>query len=247
MTRLEMQTYILNFLQANASGAGAGIWSASQIHQYIRDGELKMFAIVADKHENFFSTSTTLSEAANVGLVDLPTNLYRVLYIERIVGDGASSTNPVEMHPIDANVTQIRMARGMSWPFTGQTNSPYPSYYMMHGQKQIELFPAPTQANTNSLRLWYVFRPAAMAADSDVPFQASAGTGGAGKDSLSEFHEIIPLYALEKCLLGEESYPQMDRVTAMRRERERELVEYLNKMQIQAPRGIHVTADEWSW
>lgn len=247
MTRLEMQNYVLNFLQVNASGAGAGNWSASQIQQFIRDAELKVFAIVADKHENFFSLSTTLSETANAGTVDLPTNLYRVLYIERIVGNGATTTNPVQMHPIDSNVTQIRMARGMNWPFVDTANSPYPSYYMMHGQKQIELFPAPTQSNSNSLRLWYVFRPAAMASDSDVPFQATAGAGGSGKDNLSEFHDIIPMYALEKCLLMEESYPQMDRVTGMRRERERELVDYLNKMQVQAPRGIHVTADEWSW
>lgn len=247
MTRLELQTYALNMLQANASGAGAGIWSASEIQQYLRDGELKLFVMVADKNENFFSTSTTLSEVAGTAAISLPTNLYRLLYVERIVGNGASTTSPQFVQPIDRNTTQIAMARGMNWPYVTQTNNPYPCYYMMHGQKTIEMMPAPTSSNTDSLRISYIARPAAMSADSDVPFQITAGTGGSGKDNLSEFHDIIALYAVEKCLLKEEAYPQMDRITGMRRERERELTDYLNRMQVQAPRGIHVTPDEWSW
>lgn len=247
MTRLELQNYALNMLQANASGAGAGIWSAAEIQQYLRDGELKMFTIVADKLENFFSTSTTLSEVAGTALVSLPTNLYRLMYVERIVGNGATTTNPQFIQPIDRNTTQMSMARSASWPFITTSDAPFPCYYMMHGQKQIELYPTPTSSNTNSLRVSYIARPAAMSADSDVPFQITAGVGGSGTDNLTEFHDILALYAVEKCLLKEEAYPQMDRITGMRKERERELVEYLNRMQVQAPRGIHVTPDEWSW
>ena len=247
MTRLELQNYALNMLQANASGAGAGIWSASEIQQYIRDGELKLFVLIADKNENFFSTSTTVSEVANTAAINLPTNLYRIQYVERIVGNGASTTAPQFVSPVDRNTTAISMARGANWPLVTTTDSPYPCFYMMHGQKTIEMVPAPTSSNTNSLRVSYIARPAAMAADTDVPFQITAGVGGAGTDNLVEFHDIIALYAVEKCLLKEESYPQMDLITGMRRERERELVDYLNRMQVQAPRGIHVTPDEWSW
>lgn len=247
MTRLEIQTYVLNMLQANASGAGAGVWTASEIQQYIRDGELKLFVLVADKNENFFSTSTTLSEVAGVATINLPTNLYRILYLERVFGNGATSADPQFIQPVDRNVSSISMARGSGWPYSSVTDTSYPSYYMMQGQKTIELLPAPTSSSTDSLRLSYIARPAAMAGDTHVPFQITAGVGGAGTDNLTEFHDIIALYAIEKCLLKEEAYPQMDRISGMRRERERELTDYLNRMQVQAPRGINVTPDEWSW
>lgn len=242
-----MQNYVLGFLQANASGAGAGVWTASEIQQYIRDSELKLFTLIADKHEMFFSTSSTLSETSGTNTISLPTNLYRIIYLERLIGNMATSTSPIFMQPVDRNMTSIGLARGSSWPNVLTQNQPYPMYYMLHGQRQIELMPTPAVTVSNSLKVTYIFRPAAMASDSDVPFQATAGAGGAGTDNISEFHDIIPLYVLEKCLLKEESYPQMDRITSMRVERERNLTDFLSRMQVQAPRGIHVTPDEWEW
>lgn len=40
MTFTQLRAYLTNFLQANASGAGAVIWSQSEMDQYLRDGEL---------------------------------------------------------------------------------------------------------------------------------------------------------------------------------------------------------------
>lgn len=247
MTRLEIQTYALNMLQANASGAGAGIWTAAEIQQYIRDFELKTFLMIAGKHENFFRTTTTLSEVSGTATINLPTNLFRVLRIDRISGGQTSATSPAPLVPIDRNDGAIDNARGSQYPIDLNGTGLYPMYYQLHGQKIIELLPTPAISVTNSLNLIYVYRPAAMASDSDTPFQASAGAAAAGTDNLLEFHDIIALGVVERCFLKEESYAQYDRIKALRQEREAELVKFLTQMQTQAPRGINVSQREWEW
>lgn len=248
MTRLEIQTYALNMLQANVSGVdGAGIWSATELQQYIRDAELDLFLIVAATHENFFRTSSTLSEVAGTALISLPTNTYRLLRLERLIGLGASSTNPAPMIPVDRNDSSIELAKGRRYPFDNDGTGVYPMYYQMHGQKQIELLPTPSISATDSLKVIYVYRPAAMTADSHVPFQSSAGTGGAGTDNLSEFHDIIALSVVEKCMVKEESFAQSDRIRALRMEREAKLRQYLTSTQTQATRGMHVSSCEYDW
>jgi hypothetical protein len=88
---------------------------------------------------------------------------------------------------------------------------------------------------------------ASMSSGSDTPFQISAGAATSGTDNLEEFHDLIALYALEACLLKEEGYAQMDRITAKRREREAELDAFMRQMQTQATRGPNITPDEWDW
>lgn len=247
MTFTQLRAYLTNFLQANASGAGAGIWTQTEMDQYLRDGELKMFLRVANKHENFFKTSTTLSEVANTSTINLPTNTYRLLKLERIVGFNASSVNPIAMNPIDRNVSSETVARSWDYLLVNGGQAQYPMNFQMHGQKQIELFPTPSTSATDSLKLTYVYRPASMSSGSDTPFQISAGAASAGTDNLEEFHDLIALYALEACLLKEEGYAQMDRITAKRREREAEMDAFLRQMQTQATRGPNITPDEWDW
>ena len=247
MTRLEMQTAVFDLLQSNSSGAGAGVWTPSEVQQYIRDYELKLFVMIAGVHENFFRTTTTLSEVAGTATVDLPTNNYRILELERISGAGSSAVNPIPMVAISRTSDARDHARGTVLPIDSSGSRAYPVHFLTHGQKQIELVPVPSVSVTNSLKLGYVYRPAAMTADSHVPFQLSAGTGGTGTDNLAEFHDIIVLGAAEKAMLKEEGYPQMDRIQSMRREREAELVRYLKSMQVQGPRYIGAAEREFFW
>ncbi len=248
MTRLEIQTQVLSVIQANLSGVdGGGVWGQTEILQYLRDSEMKLFVMVAAAHENFFRTTSTLSEVAGTALISLPTNTYRLLRLERIVGGQASSTNPIPLIPVDRNDSSIDFARGARYPFNYDGTASYPHYYQMHGQKQIELMPTPNLSATDSLRISYIARPAAMAGDTHVPFQITAGTGGAGNDNLAEFHDILVLSVIEKCFLKEESYAQADRYKALRLEREAELMKYLSSTQVQATRGMNVSPHEWDW
>lgn len=248
MTRLEIQTQALAILQANLSGVdGGGVWGQTEILRYLTDSEMKLFVMIAAAHENFFRTTTTLSEVAGTATINLPTNTYRLLRLERIVGFQSSTTNPIPLIPVDRNDGAIDFARGARYPFNYDGTTSYPQYYQMHGQKQIELMPTPSLSATDSLRLSYIARPAAMAGDTHVPFQITAGTGGAGTDNLVEFHDILVLAVVEKCFLKEESYAQADRYKALRLEREAELMKYLTSTQVQVTRGINVSHSEWDW
>lgn len=244
MTFADLRNYVFDFLMANPSAAGAGIWSQAEVEQYIRDGELKMFCAIADKHDHFCITSTTLSEVANQ-TIDTPENCYRIIWLERIAGAGASTQRPFFMQVVDKNFSSVDQARGYWWPYMAGVPTTMPVYYMNHGQKKIELYPTPQISTANSLRLTYIYRPAEMVNDGDRPFQEANGPGGLGRDNLAEFHDIIAKYAIEACLLKEEMYPLADRVKAERLEREGELKNYLGTVNVQMPKFVHQTEDVW--
>lgn len=244
MTLTQIENYVLNFLQADFTN---GNWTQAEVDQYIRDHELAMAAMVAEKNENFFKTSSLVSEVASTATVSLPTNVFRVLKVERVVGAGATSTNPLPLRKINRNIDEETVARGGAWPYGVAINSAtaYPAYYSQHGQKQLELYPVPSQSNANSLLVTYIYRPASMLSGTHVPFQETAGTGGAGKDNLEEFHDILGKYAIEMCLVKEEAYPQADRIRQERLMREQQLVTYLSRMNVQEPRMVRQTQSVW--
>lgn len=243
MNLLQLETYVANFLQV-ATDFTNGNWSKAQVDQYLFDGEMRVFTAVAAQHEDFFWATSTLSETANVATVNLPVNCYRIMDMERIVGGSASTSSPMQMTKLDRTPEARNIARAASTLMGPSSATSYSMYYMSHGQKMVELVPAPTVTVANSLLLTYCFSPIGMAAPTDVPFQAVAGTGGAGKDNLPEWHDLIAKFAIYSCLNQEESFPQADRVMSEIQKRERELLTFLASTNVQAPAGIQVTAAE---
>lgn len=244
MNLLQLETYVANFLQVDVAFT-TGNWSKAQVDQYLFDGEMRVFTLVASQHEDFFHTTALLSETANTATVNTPTNCYRIMDLERVSGGSATTTNPMQMTKIDRTPEARNIARAASGLLSPLgTATGYPMYYMSHGQKTIELFPIPTSTIANSLLLTYAFSPAGMTATTDVPFQISVGSGGAGKDNLVEWHDLIAKFATYACLNQEEAFPQADRVMSEIQKRERELLTFLASTNVQAPAGIQVTAAE---
>lgn len=243
MTLAEIEQYVLDFLQFDYAN---GNWTQAEIQRYIRDEELRMFVHIVSKDEDFFLTTGTLSEVAGQALYVLPTNFYKGLRVERIQGALATPQTPVPMNVVDKNAVSVQRSRGAWWPSLTPGTSVTPMHYMFHGQSQLELFPPPATAITNSILVTYAARPIGMFAPTDVPFQIVAGAGGPGKDDLREWHDIIALGACEKALLHEEAYPQADRVKALRMERLAELTNYLAQINVQSTRFVNVTDPTWS-
>jgi len=246
MTLTAIENYVLNFLQTSFT---TGNWTQAEIDQYIRDSELMTHGMIAEKYENFFRTTSQLSVTANQALVDLPTNLYRTLEVDRIVGLGASTSNLLRLTKVERTVEHQWLARadGSFFLLGGPNTTAYPMYYRQHGQKQIELLPTPSATTANSLLIGYIYRPAAMAAGTHVPFQEVAGAGGSGKDNIEEFHDILGKYAIEMCLNKEEAYPQADRIRQERLWREGQLMDFLARMNVQEPKTIHETSSCWDF
>jgi len=240
----ELKSWVMDFLQATFSD---GNWGETEIERYIRDEELRLFTHVVGKDEDFFYVEgTPISEVAGQKLYQLPTNLYKLLRLERIAGLEASPENPITLAVVDHNYSSIQRARSRMLMTSTVRTVFAPMHYQLHGQSQFELMPTPSSALANSLRPVYAARPAGMVDPSDVPFQITTGPGGAGKDDLREYHDIIALGACEKALLHEEAYPQADRVKMSRLERTRELDQYLSQINVQTPRFVHLT-DETLW
>lgn len=234
----QLRTHAFDYL---VSSPAQGPWTDAQMGRYINIAQYKVHGMVADEFEDFFSTTSTLSETSGTDTISLPTDLYRILSVERISGNNATVNSPIPLEKIDRRVSEIRAWRG-AYPYTNGTAA-FPCAYYAIGQKQIRLIPMPASTNTNSLRLTYIFRPAEMGSDIDVPFQQTAGSGGAGTDSLVEFHDVIAMYAVEMCLLtpGEENPALAESISARRSERENELKTYLARINLQANKRQEVT------
>jgi len=243
MTLADLENWVLRFLQTTYD---TGNWTQPEIQQYIRDEELRLFVHIVGKDEDFFQTTATLSEVANQQRYTLPTNFYKGLRLERIAGGLASPTTPIVMNPVDRNVDSITLARSVYWPFIGGGTMSFPMNYQLIGQNSLDLYPIPASSLTNSLKLTYAARPAGMVNITDVPFQIANGPGGAGKDDLQEWHDIIAMGATQRALEHEEAYAQADRMGARYAARLGELSAYLAQINVQAPRYVRVTEDTWN-
>jgi hypothetical protein len=240
VNRGDIRNYAYDFLKTSES---QGPWSVAEMDRYAQDAHMKMFGMVADTFEHFFAVTANLSEVTGVDLIQLPTDLYRILSVERIGGLQSTAQYPMFLTKIERTQNDINGWRGNPYLYSLIQTMAYPMAYYAIGQKQIRLIPIPGASSTNSLRLSYIYRPTPLVGDTDVPFQQTAGTGGAGTDNLVEFHDILPLYMIEKCLLtpGEENPGLAGEVRSMRLERENELKTYLSRINLQAPRTMDVT------
>lgn len=239
MNLLELKNWVYRFLQATPDN---GNWPEAEVEQYLRDEELKMFMHIVAKDEDFFYTvGTPISEVALQATYPLPTNLYKLLRLERVSGGATSLTNPVALAAVDKNFSQEQRARGTGWPTAAPGLAYLPMAYILHGQNSFELVPTPASAYASSLRPIYAARPAGMVLPTDVPFQITSGPGGSGTDDLREFHDLISLGACRSCLEHEEAYPQADRIERRYEERLFDLRQYLAQINVQQPRFVHVT------
>ena len=84
-----------------------------------------------------------------------------------------------------------------------------------------------------------------MQQDTDVPFQQTAGPGGAGMDSLDEFHDLIAMWAAEMLLLKEEALGQHAALKAERLERVTELREHMTQINLNDPKRVRIAEDDW--
>jgi hypothetical protein len=134
---------------------------------------------VAYQNAGFFRTTALVNEVAAQSIYNLPSLCFKVESIERVAG--ASST-PYFLQRISYQPETIQDSRTSFTP-----RLPTPEQYYQDGQKTFTLARASSATTTNAFRVTYVYYPAKMVADTDVPFQKVAGVGGAGTDDLSPF------------------------------------------------------------
>jgi hypothetical protein len=233
MNLREIRDRVYNFLQAEED---RGLWGSAEIDGYIHDAHMKVFGYVAEAMEDFCVTTTTISEVASQADYDLPTDLVRLVWARRVVGSGGTLARPWPLRRISRSAAEIYR----STP-TGTTSASVGSIsdaFYLTGQRQITLLSTPSAAVTNSIQIRYVFRPAQMTQDDHVPFQQTAGSGGAGFDNLEEYHDLLWLDAAQLALMKEESDAMAAGLSRRYSMRLEELQNHIDRVNIHEPRFV---------
>jgi hypothetical protein len=215
------------------------IAAPSEINRYINESQRRIHQRVAAKQLNFFKSTALLSEVVGVNTVNLPSSLYRLVRLERIVGGFASASHPAPMKRISDGNDTVWQSHGA---YATRIQN-YPHLYVMEGQKRIRLHPTPGISATDSMRVHYIFKPADMTADGHVPFQETAGTGGAGTDELSEYHDIIWKMASQMIAAKESDSEKYSLLKDQTSERMGELEFYLSNVD-SGPRWVNVSIED---
>lgn len=213
---------------------------AREVERDIHIGHMKLWGAVGKMQERYFFASSTLNEAADNPDIALPTNLARLLVVQRIAGNGASTTAPQWMRrtrlsgdDLSGGIDAVTVRSGSS-----------PSNYILLGNSKLRLIPTPSGSATASIQIFYVFRPAKMQSDEDEPLQPAAQEAATGSDTLTEFHDIIGLYALERALIKEESQ-QLGAIKQLRAERLQDLSQFIVDTDSAEPRFVPIPTAEY--
>lgn len=219
--------------------------ASSEINRYLNEGQSQLFCAIAELFEGFFRTSTTLSEVADTAEIALPNNCYRVSRLDRLKNNGGGALNlPYTMNRLADSRYSYDQSRGVFGQIYGLRE--HETGYIQHGQTQIELVPAPKSSTTDSLKLYYVYRPAEMTDDKHVPFQATAGPGSGTLHDLQEYHDLIWKWALMYALGKEQATTQFQLIDRQYQQRMDELKKYLDRMNEQEPRFVNMSEeDDW--
>jgi hypothetical protein len=239
---------ILNFiytftLQTSSSGilGNPGLSPArsgdDELKEFVHQAHMSLFTKIANSSDRYFYKTATVNETAGVSQYDLPSDCYRVLRIERVVG--GTSPLPYVLRVFQGNAPELETLRG-TWPVSTVAPQGVESYFQ-HGLKWFELVRASTATVTGAFKVCYTARPARMTADNHVPFQSPAAVAPAtAYDNLDEWHDIIAWRALESAMMKDEDTSSA-RVMQRCREREYELERFLSRANAQRPRFVNYT------
>lgn len=236
----QLKTAFYNAIGGSASNSHV---SATEVVDFLNEEQRRLFHIIAAKEASFFEAITYLSEVASTEAINLPTDCYQVIRIQRVGGiSGASETNPFPMTAIQ-NSNDADWNTNPGYSFESMVTNRTPSFYQVVGQKKLRLRPRPTASNTNSLKLFYIYRPADMGSDANVPFQQVAGSGGAGLDNLADWHDLLWRGAVLQAYAKEADVEVYQLMRNEYQERMGELRAYLDRV-YQAPRFIQVSPED---
>lgn len=134
----------------NSVGDEAGVYiEGVDLADYANDGQMD----IARKTE-ILQTSALISTIANTDLYALPADLIRIVRVTYLNSDIRSTTL--------AEISQLDIDKDVT------VNSGTPSLWYQAGNK-LGLYPTPSAAVANVLKVFYVKSPALLALDADVP------------------------------------------------------------------------------
>jgi hypothetical protein len=214
MTRVQ----ILNDLKA-LLGPGVGV-SDAELNTWISDGYLQMVDAIQKERQDYFVKSSLSSTSANVQEYVLPSDFVKMLKVNLSLDGTWYKVEPLG----DADLRYVDTPS--STDLQG-FNTASPRYYIY--KSTMGLLPTPTTTESQNIKIWYVYSPSDLSADSSTP------------DFPSIYHPTIKYSAFANYLDRKGEHAAAERMRNRFDELVLRMVENLTDQQTGEPKSVMVT------
>jgi hypothetical protein len=193
----------------------------SGLRTWLNESYLHVVDEIIKVNPDYFSKSATTSTVANQQEYELPSDVDKVLMVN-IAYDG---TNWLRAKPLD-NINQISVHSSGTAGFSQAE----PYFYLLGDY--IGFAPIPDAVGTNNIKMWYVYTPTELSADSDVPAIPS------------KYHHILKYGAFANYLDQDQEYVYAERMRKNFDLRVYKAVEAMNERQLDEPKFVTISDNE---
>lgn len=188
---------------------------------WINDAYLHICDEIAKVNPDFFTKSATASTLSGQQEYDLPDDFERVLMVNIQIDGEWHRARPMSGIGDIPIASRTDSGQGYSW------SEPY--YYIYGGL--IGFMPIPDETTSSNIKLWYVYTPEELDADSDEPAIPS------------KYHHIIKYGAYANYLDQDDEHVAAERMRQRFDARIAQMIENMESNQVNEPRSVAVTTE----
>lgn len=202
----------------NMIGPGVEV-DNSGLLTWLNDAYLYMVDEITKNNPDYFTKSSVTNIVADQQEYDLPTDFDKALMVNIKLNDTWFKALP--FHNI--NSVPIHSRTDSTQGFTSSA----PHYYIIGDN--IGFMPIPETAVTGGIKVWYVYTPSELSADSDEPAFSK------------KFHHIIKYGAYANYLDQDDEHVAAENMRRRFEKRVTDMVESMNENQIDEPKSVQIT------
>lgn len=187
----------------------------SALTVWLNDAYMYMVDEITKANPDYFIKAQTTATGVNQQEYDLPDDYEKMVKVEVQYGGVWRHVRPIQ------NISDID---NITSPVGYSTAAP--RYALYSGR--ILLFPTPTQAVNNAIKIWYVYTPSELSADNDTPAIPA------------KYHHLLKLGAYANFLDEDDEHGVSDMRWNRFEKRVEAMVDNLADLQVDEPRSISV-------
>jgi hypothetical protein len=213
MTKAQLITDLQNMIGPGIEVDPAGLTT------WLNDAYMQMVDAITEVNPDYFTKSATADTVANQQEYDLPSDFERVTMVTVTLAGVTYRFRPLP------NITDV--------PIHGQTDAnngyalPDGRYYIVGDN--IGLLPIPDEAGDENLKLWYVYTPAELSADTDEPVIPK------------KYHHLIKYGAYANYLDQDDEHVAAENMRRRFDARVEQMISVMSQNQVDEPKSVQIT------
>jgi hypothetical protein len=192
---------------------------------WVNDAYMQLVGKITEANPDYFTKSATTSTVTNQQEYALPSDCEKVLMVNIQIDGTWKRVLPmpnINYVPTHADTTS---SQGFSWAS--------PSYYILGDNIGFE--PIPDETTSSNIKLWYVYTPTELSADSDVPALPA------------KYHHILKYGAYANYLDQDDEHAAAERMRLRFDDLCDKAAEALSIRQVDEPKSIQITHGNDLW